>query len=402
MDLHQTNRSLALRNGQVMSSTSGFDTPSIRDLLPNLGPFDRLWTLATGRPRTGTSPLFRSTPWTRLASTLLLLFGGVAISVQSINLGGTFALMLPIGWLLTVSGARRAQIEIYHHCVHGNFCRVKWIDRLIGETISLLLVIQSWNEYRHDHVTIHHSHQLATLDDPDLKFLIMLGFRPKRDRLESWRRLFSVLFSFRLDAYFLYFRLRSNLWSPPAYRKLLTLIVQGSLLFVVNILGLWTQYLVAWIFPLTLLYHRSALLQFISEHHWMLVRQPQEKMRVYLARLTSARFMGSAPPTSRSVRAWIIWWMQVPWHLFTRFFVIVGDMPNHDWHHIHARGDWPNSSWERLAEVESGARFSEHYTEIWGLLHSIDLLFISLETLPELTGEGDMSYTELADVLGGM
>lgn len=136
------------------------------------------FTWLTGKPYRGQQPLFKHTPISQLATATLSLLGGITTSWIIVNSPPYFWLLLPISWLFTVGGARKLQTSICHQCIHFNFSGNKTTDQALAEIISTILVIQDFSSYRHDHIEVHHSKKLATLDDPDVKFLLQLGFYP--------------------------------------------------------------------------------------------------------------------------------------------------------------------------------------------------------------------------------
>jgi hypothetical protein len=78
-----------------------------------------------------------------------------------------------------VGGARKILICIIHRCVHYQFFGDKR-DRILGEILSTLILVQGFDGYRYDHVKCHHHvDKFATFKgDPDAKFMLLLGFHP--------------------------------------------------------------------------------------------------------------------------------------------------------------------------------------------------------------------------------
>ncbi|KYF64591.1 hypothetical protein BE11_45505 [Sorangium cellulosum] len=327
-----------------------------------------------------------------LASTLLQL--ALSIAVSALITGGPrwYWPGLLLSWMLTAGAARKLQVTVLHHCVHANFSGSGRLDRWIVEVFSSALLVMNFESYRHDHVIIHHSRKLATLDDPDLKFLLALGFLPGVSREALWRRLAWTLVSPRFHAMFLMARLASNVTRAAPYRRLMALGLHAVIVVIVAAKGAWLTWLVAWVFPLTFLYHIAALLQFICEHRWLRVADPGQPAKVVLARLTAGRFMGepAPPPGLAGVQrawAWGRWAARMLLvHLPFRLLVMVGDLPQHDWHHRHIQArDWPNAAYARQRDIEAGhPGWPEPYSEVWGLLPAVDAVFVLLSSLPSL------------------
>jgi hypothetical protein len=387
--------------------------PDVRETMAKL-PFQFFWTWLTGKPNKGELPIFQPSPF-------LVLFSGVLCITLTpyavywlLSLHQPLALfLLPACWMMFVSGARLLQVTIVHHAVHKNFVGVEWVDRLVGQVITSFLLIQEYDGYQKDHVSVHHSKQLATLNDPDLKFLIILGFRPGMKKEALWRHLFKTLFSPHFHLLFMQARLRSNFSAAPLPRRIIswlviviyiTVIIYGLLasptFFMAIVLG--------WLFPLTIPYQISSLLQFSSEHRWLRKDNPETPAKLILARLTVGRFMGESAPRYRDdFQKWAWWWIRVLLiHIPARIFVLVGDLPQHDWHHRHPLEPWTLAAFSRQQDIDNGCpKWPESYNDVWGLDKAIDHVFDLWSKLPELTmDELDLviNQAEIDDVLTGM
>jgi hypothetical protein len=78
-------------------------------------------------------------------------------------------------------------------------------------------------------------------------------------------------------------------------------------------------------------------------------------------------------------------------HLFARVFVLVGDLPVHDFHHLapHTK-QWPNAVYARRAFIDAGCPgWPEAPAEIWGLWNAINRLFVFWSSLPTSAGQPD-------------
>jgi hypothetical protein len=199
----------------------------------------------------------------------LSLFGGVAASSLIVTAPPVFWPLLALSWMLTVHAARKAQLVICHHAVHANMTGNKRCDRILVEILSTLLTIQNFTAYYQDHITKHHGPKFATLEDPDVQFLVAMGFRPGMSREALWRQLYWTTVSPRFHSRFLRFRLRMNYTIAPMYRRIMA---GGYAVAVVTILvltGALLEWVVAWVVPIFPLYQVAALLQFVCEHCWL-------------------------------------------------------------------------------------------------------------------------------------
>lgn len=60
--------------------------------------------------------------------------------------------------------------------------------------------------------------------------------------------------------------------------------------------------------------------------------------------------------------------------------VIVGDLPNHDYHHRYpSTADWTVAAYARQHDVDTGPE-GPPYHEVWGMGAAIDTLFRSWQT----------------------
>jgi hypothetical protein len=223
----------------------------------------------TGYWPRGYRPRWKRKPWWHLVTTVLSLFGGVAVSTRIIMASPEFWPLLALSWLVTIHGARKAQLVICHHAVHANMTGNTWCDRVLVEILSTILLIQHFEGYFHDHVRTHHGPELATLRDPDMQLLLAIGFRPGMGRDALWRHLYWTIVSPRFHYLFVRMRLRVNYVSAPLYRRLMSGGYTAAVGVCLAITGAWLPWLLAWCMPIFPLYHIASLLQFVSEHRWL-------------------------------------------------------------------------------------------------------------------------------------
>lgn len=238
----------------------------------------------TGHWPEGYRPRWKRKPWWHLATMGLSLGGGVVASSLLVTAPPQYWPLLGLSWMVTVHGARKGQVAMNHHAVHTNVTGRKRYDQALAEVISTLLVIQDYHSYFEDHVRIHHDPKtLATPADPDLQFLLRLGFRPGMSREALWRRLYGTVVSPRFHWLFLRARLQANYVTAPMYRRLMAGCYTAAVLAVLAFTGVWLLWVVVWVIPVFPLYHVAALLQFICEHKWLQVQDlvtPQVKEHV--------------------------------------------------------------------------------------------------------------------------
>ena len=396
-------------------------------------------------------PLWQNTALSAYGVNLATLLGAPAaatallMALPNASAGGRVLLGVGV-WISTLAtaGAARAGTSTFlHHATHGTYPAPAWWEawqarrqakqgapsptakreareawnRLVGESISTLGLLAPYDLYRRDH-RIHHSQALATLDDPDWKFLFKFGgFRPSQSVRSYWLRMGRTLVSPRFHFRFLRARLYDNFLNPetPRYRRLMAQVLYGSLtalLALALVHGITTLLLffLVWAFAIGPINQAGSLLQLLSEHKWNRVPDSDSK-KVVLARKTRGRFVAptlpdAALPLPLRWLAWYNWGLRtLLWHLpVERLWVWPAELPSHDWHHRHVGGDWPNSPYARRADIAEGTPgWEEPYQEdVWGLREALGEVFALLSSLPPHDGPDRLTGAEEAETFRAM
>jgi hypothetical protein len=347
-------------------------------------------TTLSGKPYLG-QPAWSVTPGRHLACAALALAAGLVLAAVAPLLGGAWWAALPLGWLLTVHAARKLQVLILHQASHFTFVPGKpWLNRLVGEAISIGLQIQAFESYRREHLGDHHSRNHMSVRDPTVAFLLReLGLRPGLPRAQAWRRLalrlLSPWFHLRRTA----LRLWSNLGPEAApWHRLVSAAYVAAVAGLVTWFDAWPAFLTAAVLPLTVFYNAASALRLCVEHRFPTPRRPDRYTRDALASFTSAIFLGDPAPDPglpwfRRLVAWAGWFLRLLFvHLPGRLLIVPGDTPCHDLHHRKPTlTTWPDYLFTRQRDVEDPrAHGWPPYTETWGsVLDSIDEVFLSLE-----------------------
>jgi len=341
------------------------------------------WTWQTGKALPGQRPLLCHTWSSYLAVTLALFLSGLACStVAVVTMFPFWYLALLLGWVLTVAGERMMVLVIAHQAVHRRFSGNTSVDKRWGETVTVLSVFHTLDDFKEEHFENHHRREIfATEADPPLQSLLDLGLRPGLTRAQLWRRAWLVFVSPTFYWRGFVGRVRSNLCSST-WRRI------GFLAWV----GAWASapfwlshgllaLLLAFVVPVIMFAQLSALLDRLGEHVWLAPRDPDVDRRFYTACNTAARFCGSpvperSLPAGRQAAAWIRWtFATVCYHLPARLLVIVGDLPNHDYHHRYpSTPEWTTAAYARQRDIDGGPE-GPAYQEVWGLGAAIDRLF---------------------------
>jgi fatty acid desaturase len=352
------------------------------------------WTWQTGKALPGQKPLLRHTWASYLAVTLTLFFAGLAVSTSAV------AVMFPLwylallaGWVLTVAGERTFVLVIAHQALHRRFSGRPGLDRFWGETVTVLSVFHTFADFKEEHFDNHHRREIfATEADPPVQFLLDLGFRPGLSRGQLWRRAWLVFLSPVFYWRGARGRFGSNLRSGTLRRVCFAAWLGWWLS-----LPFWLPHgllalVLAFVLPVILFAQLSALLDRLGEHEWLAPRNPEFGRRFYTAANTAARFCGTAVPAralpaGERYAAWARWTVAtLCYHIPARLLVVVGDLPNHDYHHRYpATPEWTTAAYARQHDIDSGPE-GPPYEEVWGMGAAIDRLFRSWQATGSAEG----------------
>lgn len=349
------------------------------------------WTWQTGKALPGQQPLIRHTWASYLATTLALFLGGLAVC--SLALAVRFPLWwlaLPAGWVLTVNGERQMVLVIAHQALHRRFSGNSRRDWFWGEVVTVLSVFHTFMDFKVEHFDNHHRREVfATQTDPPVQFLINLGFRPGLSRAALWRRAWLVF----LSPVFYWNGFRGRITSNAKVRGWRILGFAGWIGWWLS-LPFWLPHglevlLLGFVLPVILFAQLSALLDRLGEHEWLAPRDPALGHRFYTAANTAARYCGSPVPArglpiGRQTLGWLRWaGLTLGYHLPARLLVVVGDLPNHDYHHRYpATPEWTTAAYARQHDIDTGPE-GPPYREVWGMAAAIDRMFSSLANRPE-------------------
>jgi fatty acid desaturase len=306
---------------------------------------------------------------------------GVLLYQISLPLG---VLCTPLIWLLSLNSLRRLQVVVAHHAVHREIVRSHRLSYAIQAVVSAMSLVHNWEDYFEDHVRGHHSRKVFTTpSDPDAAFLLQLGFRPGMSLPTLRRRLHRCVVSPRFHWLFLKARYLTNFTTAPAHRKIMALVVVACLAGTFFLMPAPIAVVLVLV-PMFPLYHVSALLQFISEHNWLVTEHAPVSADDY-ARRTRGRFCITALPRAgtslhRRITGWARWLIRVlVFVLPTRFGVLVGDLPAHDLHHLYPQEhDWTGSLWRRQDIIERGDSKGMRDREFSTLTTAIDSVFVGM------------------------
>ena len=325
-------------------------------------------TWVTGVPLAGERPVIPWSPAKVAALGVLQIAAGIAIGAFALApLRAWTAPLLVLSWLTTAGGMRRLDVLMIHQSLHGMVAKSPRVNRIVGEVLTTLLWRAPYDENRKEHL-LHHAFP-CSMKDIDTRYLISTGMRPGMARPEFHRYLVKLLLSPRHHWGFFSGRVKSNFSaSAPRYRLAMSVAYLAASLVFVGVTGLWLDWLLLWVLPVSFFFQNATVLYTLSEHRWWIFDHAEKLTMQQRDQLTFGRHCGEPAPLGapNRVAAWAAWWARILFvHAPYRMFVLVGDTVQHDLHHVRPKCDWANSPYERHADIADG---STRYTEVWGTI----------------------------------
>lgn len=311
---------------------------------------------------------------------LVSLISGVGMSILALVLESNFYLLLFPGLLITVSGMRKLQVVIYHHCSHGTVLSTRRANFILGELISIILIIKDFKTYKQHHMAHHNSTKLLTVEDETSQDLAEIGIFPGLSKNILWQRLILSFLSPIAHVRWFLNRIRFCFLSLNFMHNFIAITCWLVLCFSVNYFNVWREFIIIWLFPLTILYHISRMLRLVAEHKWPTPQIMKSRGKLFTCLTTVAVFNGEKLPEKTGkvfidlyrLSCWITKMICI--HLFARVFVLVGDTPCHDYHHRRPNSpEWSSYISARQIDKENGCiGYPLNYSEVWGLFNAID------------------------------
>ena len=340
-------------------------------------------TLLTGKPLPREKPFFVFSPMGSLISSFTSLIVLVCIGFYFLSITNYIFLVLPIYWVIITGIMRKLQVVYGHHLIHGMFSLR--ISHFIMDFITTILLVQNRKLYKYDHMRHHSKKFFTTLEDADALSLFKLGFSPGRKVSFYFRKLLTTIISPKFHGKILISRIKSNLsrslmWSFLSVFWLIFITIGLGLIF-----PLLHVVVLIWL-PLFVFLNISSLLQFLTEHAWLITRNAPTSDIDYNKRCWG-RFLGEKYPSGNigSVRLFAVlkWWSRmILVHLPVRVGCLVGDLPAHDWHHlscfIRNGSMWTTAIYNRqqLIDIDNSLKMDER--ELWGLYDMLTHVFMLL------------------------
>jgi fatty acid desaturase len=249
-----------------------------------------------------------------------LVFFILGIVAAWVGVERTNYFMILAGWVSTVHGSRKLQLNIGHACAHGTVTGDESRDRLMGQIIHFAVIANEFNAYQTSHTKIHHNWRvLATHDDPTFLSLAQAGIRPGIAKVELYRRLMCACFSPKFHALVLWDRINSHMMRAGTYRVAF-LTFWLSVFVGLTLSRSWLAFTIAVIAPLVWGYQTAQLLRFCVEHRLPTIPlrpRPSAEMQ----ELTDAIILRPTDPVDLTIRV----------------LVLTCDSVAHDFHHYNPK-----------------------------------------------------------------
>lgn len=326
-------------------------------------------TWLTGMPLYDQEPLINWSAYTRTGAAFVVAFLGIGLSCVFLSLGGWYLAGLLLSIMITTNGMRSLYMVTEHYCIHDEYSRKRWVNVLIGDIVSTLLLAAPVYVFRHDHPR-HHA-TVRRDNDPDVIFLVTMGYRRGMTKSEFRRHILWTCLSPVYHLRYLWMRLVWN-FTGPVYRVAATVAYVAVTVAVLTYFQWWTAWLIIWFVPAVILFQASSLINYQAEHLWDDISNL--KGREALARVCVGRFCGEPVPDApisdfpRWIAGWSKWWGRLLLlHLPYRVLVLQGDLSQHDLHHRRPHSDWANAAYARRDDIIAGTPgWPLGYIDVWG------------------------------------
>ncbi len=342
----------------------------------------RFVTWLTGKPLSGQKPLFRL-HWSAYVLVVLGIFFG-SLTLGFYNQYQDISVFLTIlSWVGLVFSSRRMAAVILHQSVHDRLSGNSKFDKLIGDFVTSLMLTQDYDSYKVDHCDIHHAPRtFATKYDPIVKFFSVFGIDLGREKGTLYRNFFISLFSPLFHLSFFITRLRYNINPKRTFKSIFSISYIALLVYLASLSpNILTCLFLVFIFPLVFLYQISAFIEICSEHAWfdndVKDKDELQNEQYFYANISWGRFCGSEYKQGMSIIGKFMWYVeQLFFHLPVRMFILVGDLPQHDYHHRKPLSfNWVDAKYNRELAANNLADEEPPYYDIWGLNNAVKHVF---------------------------
>jgi hypothetical protein len=349
-------------------------------------------TWLTGIPHTGQMMRKRKRLENLLAAIGALCLG-IFISHTALQEGVSIVastILLLLGYSHTLYALRCLRLPNFHYAGHYELTENRAIDRVIGVLIGTTLLIPPISSYQRQHIEgpgkVHHkwSHLLTPGEDT-FEVIKSYGFQPGAPRQAHWARLWLLLANpwFYMDRFAK--GIRGAFFSRSIAENVFSVAMWLMLAVCLSRSHAWSEFALIWLVPRVFFFEAAQVFRNLVEHYFP--RQaPGKRSPADFRRMTKAVFAGEPAPQLgseaseiRKCFGWSRWTMRMLLlHLPVRLWVLTGDTPCHDLHHVRPGSDWANSEVERQKLDQSGWPLEAN----WGMQAAISDFFDTLSIQP--------------------
>jgi fatty acid desaturase len=323
-------------------------------------------TFIRGVANAGEEPLFSVGSLTYMAVALLELVISVAGTHLILNQGILWFYPLLILTLISgQAGAWTLYMACCHHGVHGALSQIPWINAIVAELSSVVILTPGRDRYRKTHNGDHHPpDKLATEQDPDYRWLKRWGFIGGQPISYYWLRFWLTLFNPTFYWEHLLSRLRWNFITVPRYRRWMAITWWLMVLTLTFYTNAWGTLILGYLVPIIFGYSISSFVQIITEHRWLHTGDAKQK--------TFPRLLPLEPPQKGNPLDWLHFSGLLLVYLYWKLAILCTDLQQHQIHHQRPHNlGWPMIAYSKAAQADRSKA-------IWGIRNQFREAFRSL------------------------
>jgi len=305
----------------------------------------------------GEKPLFTVTPMMVVSATVVTLVFDLAATqlIWSSQRAWLYPLFVPLFAL-----GQAALWYLYmeeHQAVHGAVSKLAWLNTLVAYLGSIVSLGSPPSLYRVKHLLQHHPlWLLATIGDPDFRWLQRLGFVEGQAMDHYWSLLLRLLLSPSFYLKNLVSRVRVHMIQAPLAHRFLVLMWWALLIVAAATFHRWAA-LLMYLLLLTVAFPISTLLHTATEHVWASKEHPRLK--------THPRLL----PIDSNPHMFLV-------YLYWRMAILSTDLSQHQLHHHRPiNHEWPMVAYSDKAQADLP-------NAVWGIRNHFQASFAYLVQAP--------------------
>lgn len=302
------------------------------------------------------------------------------------------AIGLAVGTIGLVHAKVKISSVLVHHATHGKGFKRPKINRILAETMSILVLSTPFKEYKRVHDGHHRNSTFASIEDEEARYLFDLGFQPGTPQAELWRTFYRTLWSPRFHAASILTRLRQNFVRGPLARAVAAWAFWITVLSAATWSGWLLSLLLGVLVPILVGGNIGSFLELASRHRWLVT--PESGARRQFALSHGRLLVPRALEEGAGTRARMRWLMDVFVALMSRLMVVPGDL---NWHIAHHIGLIPAVKHKQPPWTDAASAYSKQFwddeqvrSQSYGsILQAVGAWFAALEVEPRVDADAD-------------